>query len=75
MPVPPEILQVGKCYVTAEGQLRRILRFLPGRVQFERRIATAALGHAWVPRVVDCRAFAASVEREVPCDWTPEREG
>jgi hypothetical protein len=72
--LPPESLEVGKCYLTNTGQVRRVLVMLPGRVQFERRVKTRGLKLGWIRDIAETRAFASSVEREVPCDWTPERE-
>jgi hypothetical protein len=38
--LPPESIEVGKCYLTDVGQVRRILHILPnGRVAYERRPA------------------------------------
>ncbi len=74
MPVPPESIQVGRCYLMKTGQVRRAVRLLPGgRMQFEQRP-----GHivpkTWKTDVQDVRSFATTVEREVPCDWTGEDE-
>lgn len=77
MALPPVSLEVGKCYLTNTGQVRRVIQILTdGRVQFERRAQStkSGSGWAWVPSIADRRAFALLVEREVPCDWTPEPE-
>jgi hypothetical protein len=77
--IPPESIEVGKCYlVTTERghQVRRVIRIMPdGRVQFERRIRTTGPRPAWMLSLSEGRAFASSVVREVPCDWTPEGDG
>ena len=75
MSVPAERTAVGKCYLTTTGQVRRVISFLPGRVRFERRVNTTGPGWGWVPSLSERRAFALLVEREVPCDWTPEGDG
>lgn len=74
MSVPPESIQVGECYLTHMGTVRRVTGLLPGRVQFQQRP-----GHrtAWVGyrnHILDLRSFAFAVERPVPCDWTPETD-
>ncbi len=74
MSAPPESIEVGKCYLTTAGQVRRVLGLLPGRVQFERRVNTKGPSWGWVPSLSDRRAFALLIEREVPCDWTPEMD-
>ncbi len=73
--ISPESIEIGKCYLTKRGVVRRVLRLLPGRVQFERRTSTKSGRWAWTPDLTDLRAFALSTEREVPCDWTPEEDG
>ncbi len=74
MSVPPESIEVGKCYEaqgTRAKQLRRVIRVLPdGRVQYESRGPRSG----WRPGVQERRSFALSVEREVPCDWTPGQD-
>ncbi len=71
MPVPPEHLEIGRCYLTETGQIRRPVRFLgDGRVQYEERSGLARRKQ-WTMDVQCVRFFAAVVEREVPCDWTP----
>ncbi len=75
MSVPPESIEVGKCYLMETGQVRRILRIMPdGRFQYEHRMGYSA-PKAWKSGIQSGRSFAATVEREVPCDWTPEKEG
>ncbi len=74
MSVPPESIQVGKCY-EAQGprakQLRRVIRVLPDRrVQYESRGTPSG----WRPGVQERRSFALSVEREVSCDWMPKMD-
>ena len=74
MTIPPESIAVGKCYLMETGHVRRVTRMLPGgRAQFERR-AAHLLPKVWKADVQDLRSFAATVEREVPCDWTPEAD-
>jgi hypothetical protein len=76
MSIPPESIQVGKCYLTTTGQVRRVIRIMPnGRVQYEHRLGHAVLKRQWPSNIAEARTFAFAVEREVPCDWTPERDG
>ena len=75
MSVPPESLQVGKCYLMEGGYVRRVVRLMPdGRIQVEHRSGSSGKGSGWKPGMQDGRSFASQVEREVPCDWTPKRE-
>lgn len=72
MTVSPESIQVGRCYLMTNGQIRRALNLLPGgRLQYERRVGTSAGTWAWIRAMANLRAFADLVEREVSCDWTP----
>jgi hypothetical protein len=81
MSVPPESIEAGKCYFVRpyrsgrSGGIRRVVRiFSDGRIQFEHRTSVAR-PTGWKPGVQDLHSFAAMVEREVPCNWTPESEG
>jgi hypothetical protein len=71
---PPESIEVGRCYLTTSGQVRRVLGFLPQRVRFERRVRTTGSDWGWVPGLAERRAFTLVIEREVPCNWTPEMD-
>jgi hypothetical protein len=72
--VPPERIEVGKCYLMESGQVRRVLRIMPdGRFQYEHRMGYAA-PKAWRSGIQGSHSFAQLVEREVPCDWTPEAD-
>lgn len=73
MPLAPRSIQVGKCYLTDGNIVRRVVRILSdGRTQYEWRG-----GHRtkWKAGILSGREFAQGAEREVPCDWMPEREG
>jgi hypothetical protein len=51
------------------------MRVLPdGRVQYEARGGAVARAFNWRTDILDLRSFAFSVERPVPCDWTPESD-
>ena len=76
MSLPPESIAVGKCYLSETGTIRRVLRILPdGRVQFEWRNCTRKVSYRWRSEILNLRSFTSSVERPVPCDWTPGRDG
>ncbi len=76
MSVPAESVEVGRCYLTETGQVRRVLHMISrGRVQYERRVGTAGGTWAWARGMSDLKAFASLIEREVRCDWTPEADG
>jgi hypothetical protein len=76
MSVPPESIEVGKCYLAGSQlgpRVQRVVAILPNRrVQYEWR---KRQGRKWKPGVLDLREFAFGVDREVPCDWTPDQEG
>ena len=82
MSVPPESIDVGKCYL-ARGYLaagkralrvRRVKQIPPdGRVQFEQRRSSVPAGRPWpMSGTMQLDTFALAVEREVPCDWMLE---
>ena len=76
MPIPPDGIQVGQCYLVDSQRgwrVHRVVALLPdGRVQYEWRG-----GHRskWRASILTTREFAAVVERPIPCDWTPESDG
>ncbi len=75
MSVPPESIEVGKCYLTNSGFVRRVLEISPqGWIVYERRPAYRPEA-VWLECNQHLSGFAPQIEREVPCDWTPEREG
>jgi hypothetical protein len=74
MSIAPESIEVGKCYLMDSGQVRRVLRIMPdGRFQYEHRVGHAA-PKVWRSGIQGGRSFAATVEREVSCDWTPSSD-
>ena len=82
--IPPESIEVGKCYLATTARsgaitrmVRRVTRILTdGRIQFEQRRGPIEPGRPW-PRggTLSLRDFGLAAQREVPCDWMPEREG
>ncbi len=72
--VPPESIRAGKCYLAKVGRAlrtRRVVRILPdGRVQYEQRSPKTT----WHSGIQYKDAFASMLQREVPCDWSPEME-
>lgn len=74
MTVPPESIEAGKCYLMETGQVRRVVRLMSdGRVQYEFK-GPASPRAGWRPGMQEGRSFAFIVERQVPCDWTPEAD-
>lgn len=78
MPVPAESIEAGKCYLVLarrpgrSGGVRRVVRIMPnGQIQFEHRTSSGRRA-GWKAGILDLRSFAATLEREVSCDWTPE---
>ncbi len=75
MTIPLENIDVGKCYVMKTGQLRHVVRLMSnGQIQYEHRPPRQANAKTWKPGMQSGRSFADLVEREVPCDWTPEMD-
>lgn len=73
MPVSPESIAIGKCYLTSNGQVARVLKLSPeGDVHYEFRSGAVVRAFGWNGGVTDLRSFGHLIEREVPCDWTPE---
>ena len=74
MSIPPESIQIGQCYLMDTSHVRRVLRILPGKVQFESRLATTRRRKDLKIDVLDLRSFAFSIERAVPYGWAPEAD-
>ncbi len=73
MTIPPESIATGRCYLMETGHVRQVRRLMPdGRVQYEQRPGHQVNTGAWKPGMQEGRSFALLVEREVPCDWTPD---
>ena len=69
MSLPPESIQVGRCYLIEAGQVRRVLAILPdGRVQYEQRAGHRPTWQVRRSGILGMRLFSSSVERPVPCD-------
>ena len=76
MSLPPETIEVGQCYLTVSGSVRRVRAILQGRVQFENRVKVPnGCPWGWRTSMLDIKSFAFSEERPVPYDWTPEPKG
>ena len=75
MPLDPKKIEVGKCYATSMGQVRRVLDIKDGKVIYEARGKKAVTG-PWPnqspPTPPNLETFAQAVEREVAEDWDPD---
>lgn len=72
MSVSPESIQVGRCYLSQEGRVRRVLHIQRcGNVRYSYRGNHVRGATKWRSGRLQVGAFAATVEREVPCDWLP----
>ncbi len=72
MSVPLGSLEAGKSYLTDGKTVRRVIAVLPDRrIQYEWRG-----GHRtkWKAGILSGHEFTQQAEREVPCDWTPEKD-
>jgi hypothetical protein len=76
MSVAPSSIDVGRCYLTANNQVRRIVEITSDdRVNYEARGARNVTG--WHPgpnlsSLPSRERFASDVERQVDCDWHPD---
>ena len=71
MPIEPESIEIGHCYLSSKGFVRRVLQVLgDGKLLVEVRKGTS---RQWHSDMVTARFFASSTERRVPCDWTPDK--
>jgi hypothetical protein len=73
--VPPESIEIGKCYLVKSNKIRRVIGLMSDdRVHYEQRRGLVRKGHPWPYRtVMSMRSFSAAAQREVPCDCTPAR--
>ena len=79
MAVDPNSLSVGKCYVTASGQVRRVTDItMTGRVDYEargsRKVDKWHRG-ATQSNLPSLARFAGDVDREVKCSYHPDYLG
>ena len=76
MTMLPNTIQVGKCYITRNDQVARVVNLLSsGHVIYAFRSSMAASTCRWTGAEMDLQAFAMLVEREVTPDWTPGERG
>ncbi len=71
MGVPLESIQVGKCFLTDLGQLRRVVAIRDGMVIYESRGKHGYSGSAEATRKMAMGHFANRAEREVAADYKP----
>lgn len=66
-------IEVGKCYLTRDGQIIRVLQFLSdGDLVYATRAGRRGGQFIWAGAVMSVGNLLISIEREVPCDWVPE---
>ena len=59
MAVPPESIEVGKCYLSNDGRVRRAAKLLPdGRIRCAYRSFPATPGRLWRTGRLDVERFA-----------------
>ncbi len=76
MSIPPESIQVDRCYLTEGGFIRKVTSTgSDGWVHYGERDSTGDWPDKRWTRRLRRQAFASSAEREVPCDWTLEGDG
>ena len=75
MSIPPGSIQAGKCYLTRNDQVVRVEKLLlDGSVIYAFRSSSVAKVFGWTGAQAEIRSFLHLLEREVPCDWTPEKD-
>jgi hypothetical protein len=63
----------GKCYLASTGFIRRVLKVMPdGRILYDTRVSRRSQTTWRAGGILDRGTFAATVEREISCDWTAE---
>ncbi len=74
MTIPLERMDVGKCYLTSDQRVVQVMQFLSsGSLSYRFRRADATPPFRWTGAIAfHVRPFRPV--REVPCNWTPERE-
>jgi hypothetical protein len=74
MTIPPESIAVGKCYLSDEGRVRRVVKFISdNQIRYAYR-SFPQKGKLWRTGRLEVGRFAETTLREVPCDWTPETD-
>jgi hypothetical protein len=75
MSIPPESIIVGRCYLTRSDQVVRIIRLQRGGyVAYVFRSSAVVKAFGWTGAQAVVQDLAYLIEREVPCDWTPETD-
>jgi hypothetical protein len=67
VPVPPESVEVGKCYVTEGSEERHVIEAAHGKVTYLVGRQRALWDLLPRRRVMTRKTFAAQAVREVPC--------
>ncbi len=77
MSISSDTIQVGHCYLAQGYRLLQVTHVTPdGRVRFKYRDHRASsMPDTWWAGMLSLREFAATVLREIPCDWPPEADG
>ncbi len=75
MSVPPESIQIGKCYLADQRRYPQICRVTAmlsdGRLAYEHRSADPQRRQRWDVGITRLDLIASYISREVPCDWIP----
>jgi hypothetical protein len=75
MTIPPESIQVGKCYLTSDERVVQVMQFLSnGSLSYRFRRADDTPPFHWTGAVASPEVLPFQPLREVPCDWTPEMD-
>jgi hypothetical protein len=67
MAVAPTMVQAGRCYETALGQVRRVLKVENGNVAYQEQNKTDTGGVSRQQTSLSLERFARDIQREVPC--------
>lgn len=83
MSVEPSEVQVGRCFITASNQVRKVIEITTDdRVNYSARGSEYKDDNSWglgpnLSNLPSRAAFARAVDRRVKCDWDknyPERD-
>jgi hypothetical protein len=71
MSLPPERIQVGRCYLTADGEVRMVVQCEFGRVTY-RKMRWSNFSMRWPRHTLTQGKFAADAVDEVACPPPPD---
>jgi hypothetical protein len=75
MTIPPESIQVDRCYLTESNSIRKVTSIgSDGWLHYRERDSTGDWPDKRWTRRLRKQSFASEALHEVHCDWSPETE-